>query len=87
MERESVLEMVRIDGAITIQKKRFVFLGNGKNMSKSVLRAWSESWDEYKEEDDGELWLMETTLGQMVICASGFIVGGGPSTIEKLLTA
>ena len=87
MERESVLETIKIDGVVTIQKKRFVFLGNGKNASKAVFKAWIESWRDYVDDDSADLSLIETKMGLMVIWENEFIETGGVSNLSILADA
>ncbi len=37
MERETLLEEIAISGAVAVDRKRFILLGGGRNMSRAVI--------------------------------------------------
>jgi len=83
MERESLLEQVAIVGAVAIDRKKFILLGGGKNMSRAVTEAWLESWRDYVADDNGSLQFIETRLG-LVLLWDKALVERGPKDLASL---
>lgn len=83
MERETLLEEVALSGAVAIDRKKFVLLGGGRNMSKAVTEAWLESWRDYLSDPSGSLQFMETRLGLVVLWDKS-VVERGPKDLASL---
>ncbi|WP_298697375.1 hypothetical protein [uncultured Brevundimonas sp.] len=67
MERETLLEEIAVSGAVAIDRKKFIFLGGGRNMSRAVTEAWLESWREYVVDEKATLQFLETRLGLVLL--------------------
>ena len=83
MERETLLEEIAISGAVAVDRKRFILLGGGRNMSRAVTEAWLESWRDYAADEKASLQFMETKLGLVLLWdKSG--VERGPKDLASL---
>ncbi len=83
MGRETLLEEIALSGAVAIDRKKFILLGGGKNMSKAVTEAWLESWQEYAADPSAKLQFMETRLG-LVLLWDKSVVERGPKDLASL---
>jgi hypothetical protein len=60
LERETFLENVDLYGVAVIDRKKFIRLGGGRNMSRAVVESWLESWRDYMDDSQASLHYIET---------------------------
>jgi hypothetical protein len=83
MEREAFLEQIRIDGVVVINRKKFILLGGGKNMSRTVSQAWLESWRDYIDDEDGDLNVLQSN-SSVIVLYDDDAVAEGVQSLEAL---